>query len=142
MKSKNSTVPEDATTQAPVKMLPKSKYSKKDKLPETVEQVVGSAPTDEVQPRRRRGGRRAKDKGKGKEKAVEPVEDQMDVDNPGEDQPESNLPVSMREDADGTSREAGASTSAGAGSIQQGPFVQWSSNAPEEQGHARMDTTE
>ncbi|KAH9927594.1 uncharacterized protein B0H18DRAFT_1002680 [Fomitopsis serialis] len=77
VRAKTNELPEDAE-QVPATPQTKGKNSKKDRLPETVQEVVGTVDA-EVQPRRRRG-RRPKDKGKGKEKAVDPTNEAMDVD--------------------------------------------------------------
>lgn len=140
MKAKTNDGPASATDQTPVKMLPKGKNNKKDRLPETVEEVVGSMNADV--PRRRKGGRRAKDKGKGKEKAVEPADDEMDVDDHGEDRSRSILPIPAHEDAEDASVGAEGSALADVRSTSRASLVQWSSDAPEGSEHARMDVTE
>lgn len=141
MKAKTSKVTTTTTAQTPVKMLSKGNNNKKDKLPETVEEVVGSANAD-VQPRRRRGGRRAKDNGKGKEKAVEPAADEMDVDDHDEDRSTSTLPIAAHENAEDAYIGAKGSALADVLLTPRGSLVQWSSDAPEGSEHTRMDVTE
>ncbi|KAH9840666.1 uncharacterized protein C8Q71DRAFT_418857 [Rhodofomes roseus] len=135
VKAKTNKLPE-VVERVPVNPQPKGKNNKKDRLPETVQEVVGTV--DAVQPRRRRG-RRPKDQGKGKEKAVEHVEESVDVDDPMEGPSATITPsrASSRENAAGDVAGGNAPhelqmTDASA-SVRQddSPRVQWSSDAPQ-----------
>lgn len=141
VKAKTDKVPETTTAQTHVKVLPKGKNNKKDRLPETVEEVVGSANVN-AQPRRR-GGRRAKDSDKGKEKVVEPPDAEMDLGGRGGDQTSSAMPVPSHEDVDDPDVPAEQSSLGRLDETRSGrqnSLVQWSSDAPD--GLERMDVAE
>lgn len=142
VRAKTNELPEDAE-QVPATPQTKGKYSKKDRLPQNVQEVVGTVDT-EVQPRRRRGGRRPKDKGKGKQKAVDPTDEAMDVDDREEGYSAAIMSQGNAGDAAGAigADASGGSTMAHARPpARQGesPVVQWSSNAPEGPASVSMD---
>ena len=140
LKAKSDKNPE-TTTQVPVKAVPKGKNNKKDRIPETVKEVVGSAP-EEVQPRRRRGGRRAKEKVDDKDKTVEPADNEMEVDNRSEEQLASTVPGPSHQATDSPTVGTETPPLTDVHMALQQSLVQWSSDAPEGSEHAFMDTTE
>ncbi|KZT65688.1 hypothetical protein DAEQUDRAFT_731110 [Daedalea quercina L-15889] len=147
VKAKINKLPQDAE-KIPAMSQAKGKNNKKDRMPETVEEVVGTV-NAETQPRRRRGGRRPKDKGKGKgkgkEKAVDRPNDGMDMDDRGEGP--SSTDVTPQETIGDAAADVDINTN-GRGSpvadvhlLRQGDgsLVQWSSDAPEGPDPLSMD---
>lgn len=143
VKAKINKLPQDPE-KIPAMSQAKGKNNKKDRMPETVEEVVGTV-NAETQPRRRRGGRRPKDKGKGKEKAIDRSDEGTDMDDLGGGP--SSMDVTPQETIGGAdagvdiNTDGRGSPMADAHLLRQGDgsLVQWSSDAPEGPDPLSMD---